>query len=240
MAGEFIHQIWLGTKDMPGWFSAYQQSWLKFFPDRKYRLWTDGNLAELLPDMVSTVAFQRSLNVGLRSDILRLELLRQHGGIYADIDFECVRPFGDLLPEDCFIYGDEGPYRPGNAIMAARKGHPFLTFYLECIARYLESCDLTKPLKHSVQQVTGPDALHRALQSWVWKWDTTYPLHDLQGNRLGVRYRDVVVMDIPVFYPYGYKDPQDRVRWQEAADAGTTLDHYPLTYAAHHWGGTWQ
>ncbi|KAI0532589.1 hypothetical protein GGR58DRAFT_489650 [Xylaria digitata] len=63
------------------------------------------------------------------SDVLRLKLLREQGGIYLDIDAFGLRPFTDLLrsPRD-IIMGHEGGNRGGlcNAIMVARKNSTFI------------------------------------------------------------------------------------------------------------------
>ncbi|KAI1824115.1 hypothetical protein F4861DRAFT_507376 [Xylaria intraflava] len=63
------------------------------------------------------------------SDILRLKLLREQGGIYLDIDAFGLRPFTDLLrsPRD-MIMGHEGGDRGGlcNAIMVARRNSAFI------------------------------------------------------------------------------------------------------------------
>jgi hypothetical protein len=42
-------------------------------------------------------AFSGATNYGEKSDILRYEILSQFGGIYVDCDFECLKPFDDLL-----------------------------------------------------------------------------------------------------------------------------------------------
>ncbi|ASW03527.1 TcdA/TcdB catalytic glycosyltransferase domain-containing protein [Paraburkholderia aromaticivorans] len=39
----------------------------------------------------------RGGNFGSASDILRIEILLQHGGIYADTDVSCVSPLGDII-----------------------------------------------------------------------------------------------------------------------------------------------
>ncbi|KAJ2968066.1 hypothetical protein NUW58_g10305 [Xylaria curta] len=63
------------------------------------------------------------------SDVLRLKLLQEEGGIYLDTDAFGLRPFTDLLrsPRD-IIMGHEGGNRAGlcNAIMVARKNSTFI------------------------------------------------------------------------------------------------------------------
>jgi hypothetical protein len=43
-----------------------------------------------------------------KSDVLRLEILRDHGGIYVDTDVLFVKPFKDLL-DNKFVLGEQGP-----------------------------------------------------------------------------------------------------------------------------------
>ena len=235
---KLIHQIWLGKKPLPDWFADYRDSWLAHFPEWKYRLWRDEDLPGLLPGMISTTAFDHDLNVALRSDVLRLELLRKYGGMYVDVDFECMKPFGHLLLDGCFSYGDEARHRPGNALMAAPRAHGFTTFFLEAIARYLEGSDLALPLKPSVQNISGPDALHRALQAWVWEWEITDQLLDGGCERIADRFRDVVVFRTDALYPYGY-DGRRKREWVAAKASGKIAETFPLAHAVHHWGGTW-
>jgi TcdA/TcdB catalytic glycosyltransferase domain len=43
---------------------------------------------------------ERGVNFGAASDILRIEILLQHGGVYVDSDVECVRPLGGILCDE--------------------------------------------------------------------------------------------------------------------------------------------
>lgn len=45
-------------------------------------------------------AFDAAKNYGEKSDILRYEILFVYGGVYADVDVECLQPF-DALAEVC-------------------------------------------------------------------------------------------------------------------------------------------
>ncbi|KXS11658.1 glycosyltransferase family 32 protein [Gonapodya prolifera JEL478] len=68
-----------------------------------------------------------------KADIVRLRALEQHGGIYLDIDALVLRPFDPLLRHD-FVMAQEGEGgRVGlaNAIMASKKGSPFVKRWLE-------------------------------------------------------------------------------------------------------------
>lgn len=89
-----IHQIWLGSK-LPIQFKKYVDSWKKFHPEWEYKLWGDKDVKDI--DLVQGDKFHQATNMGMKSDILRYEILNQFGGIYADTDFECLRSFNDLM-----------------------------------------------------------------------------------------------------------------------------------------------
>jgi mannosyltransferase OCH1-like enzyme len=236
---KYLHQIWLGKNPLPRWFPAYQETWRQHFAGWKYKLWSDADVAGMVGKFICQTPFTQGLNVGLQSDVLRLELLRQHGGLYVDVDFECLRNFADFLPGDCFAYGDELPLRPGNALLAAPAGHGFVEHMLHAVERYLQRALKSRVGLPTVQATSGPDALHRALQTWVWSWDDRKEIKGPDAALVGARYADIAVFRQEVFFPYWYEG-DSRTRWEKARKEGRTLQEYPNTFAAHHWGGTWQ
>jgi hypothetical protein len=76
-----------------------------------------------------------------QTDVLRLEILHQEGGIYLDTDVYALQSFSPLLqsPKD-LLMGHEGGNRSGigNAVIVARPGSPFIAKWL---ASYTESFD---------------------------------------------------------------------------------------------------
>ena len=94
-----IHQIWLGSK-IPQKYDRLCKTWRDCHPDWEYKLWTDADIASF--GMRNINQFNSTSNFGGKSDILRYEILYRHGGIYADTDFECIKPLDDLLYLDFF------------------------------------------------------------------------------------------------------------------------------------------
>lgn len=66
-----------------------------------------------------------------QADVMRLRILKQHGGIYLDLDTICVKPFTSLLNHD-FVIGKQGGTTQGlcNAVMLARPKARFLKKWL--------------------------------------------------------------------------------------------------------------
>ena len=67
-----------------------------------------------------------------RADVLRLQLLIEHGGVYLDLDFLVLKPLSPLLhgPKD-FVIGREGATSDGgfhglcNAVLLAKPNASF-------------------------------------------------------------------------------------------------------------------
>lgn len=121
MIPRVFHQIWLGEADFP--YAAERQTWIDLHPDWEHRLWTE---AEMPGDLELAEAANLLRQPAERADILRLELLSRHGGVYIDADFECLKPIDPLLDGvSCFLgLLDSG--RVSNAVIGCVPGHPLL------------------------------------------------------------------------------------------------------------------
>jgi hypothetical protein len=65
-----------------------------------------------------------------RADIVRLEMLKSHGGIYLDLDVVCINPFAPLLRRD-FVMGIQQNTGLCNAVILSKPNAPFLSIWLE-------------------------------------------------------------------------------------------------------------
>ncbi len=90
---KIIHQIWLGGK-LPEPYMALTKSWKRYNPDWEYVLWTDDTIKNI--DFINAEAISKTNNPGMKSDIIRYEILNKYGGLYVDTDFECIKPFEEL------------------------------------------------------------------------------------------------------------------------------------------------
>ena len=153
-----IHQIWIGSP-VPQKYLQIQKSWKEHHPDWEYRLWTDADIEGLV--LQNRQLYETSTNWGEKSDILRYEILYQFGGLYVDMDFECIRSF-ELFHHLCDFYvGLErmqdlaaSPH-VGNALIGSCAFHPILAECITLIASGQEGSIET------IQQRTGPGLLTR-------------------------------------------------------------------------------
>jgi len=157
-----VHQVWLGA-DPPAQVKEWMSSW-RDIPGWSYRLWTQDNLPRLrnqaLYDAADTFAVP-GRGHQVRSDLVRWELLHDHGGVYVDADFELLGDPERLLVGDCFAGWEVEPDAAGNggwvnmALAGAVPGHPFLQDLIGeaavNVARYAGQPGIT-----SSTSLTGP------------------------------------------------------------------------------------
>lgn len=120
-----IHLYWdQGFESAPQIVRMCVESWKRHHPGWEIRLW-DRNSAETI---VSFAEFADGLKVTPYSDILRTELLRQEGGVWADATIYCMRPLDSWLLQimaqtDFFAFDRPGPDRQiASWFLAARPG----------------------------------------------------------------------------------------------------------------------
>ena len=108
MIPRIIHQTWK-TNEIPERWRSWQQSWRDRHPDYAYRYWTDADNREFMalhyPDYLD-VYDGHKLGVH-RADMVRYFILRHFGGIYADMDFEALKPLDPLLEGKSLVFGLE-------------------------------------------------------------------------------------------------------------------------------------
>ncbi|ALG75603.1 hypothetical protein VY88_28910 [Azospirillum thiophilum] len=218
-----IHQTWK-TRDVPPEFLALQRSWTGRNPGFAYRFWTDEDIGRFVAEEHPALlpVFQGYADPIARIDLARYLILRRFGGVYADLDLECLRPVDGLLESRSFLVGQE-PEEHGRLAKAAERGLPrilcpsFLAsvpghpFWDHLLSRLVEA-------RHcpDVLDATGPFLLTRA-----------HATYEGEGR--------VTVLAPERLYPVTKDDCWsgrlfDPVFWEQATREA---------YAVHRWEGTW-
>lgn len=132
---KIIHQIWIGNRQIPSKLQDYQKTWKEQNPDWEYRLWTNEEVKNYtFVNEELKFLFDQALTLGERVDVLRYDILYQYGGIYADCDCICLKPF------DVFVYCYDffaGMFQPmfatmetavflQNCLVGAKPKHPII------------------------------------------------------------------------------------------------------------------
>jgi len=133
-----VHRIWLGSEPLPEVFHRYGETWRHHHPDWDMRLWTEADLRAF--DLGHALSKARS-NVE-RSNLLRIQVVLQFGGIYADTDIECLRSLEPLIRSATAfaVWGDRDPERRprlNNFLFGAVPGHPAIRNALDRTANVI-------------------------------------------------------------------------------------------------------
>jgi hypothetical protein len=214
MIPRLIHQTWK-TDDLPAEFRAYSATWRDRNPGWTWRFWSDRDLLEFVAACYPAyLELFRGYRQGVqRADAGRYLLLHHFGGIYADMDTECLQSLEPIASENRVILCEEPITHCSematcrgftsvlfNGVMASPAGHPFWPHLLARMADARHASD--------VLDSTGPYLLTGAALSFP--------------DKGAVRMEDA-----------NYFNPVDR--------NGNPPLHFngQKSYSIHHWAGTW-
>lgn len=206
MIPKTIHYCWFGSGPMSALNRRCIDSWRRVLPDYELVAWNEDN-ADLDSDYG-----RATLARGLWSkvaNLVRLDVLHRHGGLYFDTDVEVVRRFDELLSLGCFLGFQQREADVdwvNNAVIGARPGHPFLAHCLSAL--------------HAVHAQTGHIPRGPELFTSVLRRAglVRYGRQVLHG---------VTLMPCESFYPFPWTG-------RYTPECVT-----PDTYCVHHWEGTW-
>ena len=129
MISKIIHYCWFGHGEKPELAKKCIASWCKFCPDFEIREWNEDNCDYLaMPFMAEAYAAKKYAFV---SDVMRLVVLEQYGGVYFDTDVEVLRDISPLLDDEGFIGFENEQFVNSGQVMAAVPHQPVVQAMIE-------------------------------------------------------------------------------------------------------------
>lgn len=99
-----IHYCWFGGKELPALAQKCIASWRKYCPQWEIHCWNESNFDF---DRYPFAAYcLKNRKWAFLSDIVRLAVIYEQGGVYLDTDVELLRPLDSLCEHEAF-YGFE-------------------------------------------------------------------------------------------------------------------------------------
>ena len=129
MIPKIIHYCWFGRREKPELAKKCIASWKKFCPDFEIREWNEDNCDYLaMPFMAEAYAARKYAFV---SDVMRLAVLEQYGGVYFDTDVEVLRDISLLLGDEGFIGFENEQFVNSGQVMATVPHQPVVQAMIE-------------------------------------------------------------------------------------------------------------
>ena len=180
---KIIHQIWVNENELPEIFRGLTETWKENHPNWEYRLWDEKAIHDLItthfPELLS---YYEALKYDIqRWHLARYLILLHWGGLYVDIDSECLAPIDLLLSNSSCCMGMEpeaGTMRynkqrvVGNAFMASVPGHPYLKAVIEDIKTNFHKQFSPMPF-YQIMESTGPFVTARVYSTYNEKEEIT-------------------------------------------------------------------
>lgn len=251
-----ILQTWKSRTDIPANFQYWSQTWKAMNPDYEYILWDDADnrafIAEHFAWFLPTFdAYPKNIN---RADAVRYFFLYYYGGIYADMDFECLKPMDSLIaanPSASVILGKMSSNTKRvfhttnsipNALMISAPRDPFWIFVIQQLIQ--SSSDIV------VESATGPAMLYKAIRMYNTNCESRNSLswyNSLLNQMEGLPPTEdgnLIIVAPQYLYPLSWVDNQPARRSALNNADYTSLTsiskkNYPEAYAVTYWTHTW-
>ena len=128
MIPKVIHYCWFGGNPLQESTKRYIESWKKFCPDYEIKEWNESNFDVHCNDFISEA--YKAKRWAYVSDVARMYILVNNGGVYFDTDVEVLKPIDSLLEYEAFT-AFESKFQIGMGILGCVKGQPMFAELLK-------------------------------------------------------------------------------------------------------------
>jgi mannosyltransferase OCH1-like enzyme len=216
-----IHQTWKTKSGLSDRHASWRSSFQEVNPRFSHPLYDDAdNLALVAEKAISLLpAYQAFPQEIYRVDMVRTLYLFFFGGFYADLDFQCLRPFDKYCAMPHLLFGRMGTFSEQenfeheipNALMGSPPFDAFWLFYLSRILKAQAAMEAGGEAR--VEHVTGPVVLRRAIldyvghpesaqrevEAFLLRYPIAFPLEKLTAHRPRI-------LPAHVWYPINWAD----------------------------------
>jgi lipopolysaccharide biosynthesis glycosyltransferase len=123
---KILHGFWFGKNKMPQKMQDYLFTWKEKCPDYEIKIWDESTYD--VNKYEYTKQAYKAKKYSFVSDVAKLEILLQYGGIALDLDIEILQNFDDFLYHRCFT-GYQENYMV-TAVLGSEPNHPYIKYLL--------------------------------------------------------------------------------------------------------------
>jgi mannosyltransferase OCH1-like enzyme len=242
MTSRSIFQTWKSKIIDSPKLKQWQQSWIKNNINFAYVLWDDNDNRKFIVDYFPLFlhiynSYDREIK---RADVIRYFYLYKYGGIYADLDFECLKPFEPILKEMDdnkidIIFGSLSEMEPQynlhnipNALMISKAGCDFWKLVIGALSNI---CIDTFP-----ELNTGPIFLKTCILYYTNKVNISINLYKkniFEGVDCDFTSK-IFIASPELFYPINWNNKTHTISLGE-----DVKNIFPTSYAITYWMHSW-
>lgn len=267
---KLIHQSWV-DEDLPAKFLSWRRSWRIKNPEWSYVLWTDDDNRELITRFFPWFLdnYEALPAPIMKADVCRNFYMLAFGGIYADLDTECLRPLeylfngtsadsGRLSTDDAHAFfgrmgTDEGfKHSLPNAWFASQPGHPI---WVLPVIQLLDRFGKVDHEKWAAEDATGPIALFRTINQYKTQFNgSSGSISEFVRRRpekfdgvleyLTKREHTIHIFDREVIFPVNWAQRKDAINAICMAngkrfDSNLCKQHVMGSFMVTYWSHSW-
>lgn len=129
MIPKVIHYCWFGNNNKPDLVKRCIESWKAYLPEYEIKEWNESNF-----DVNCCIYVKQAYEAkkwAFVSDVARLWIIYNEGGIYLDTDVELFNNLDEFLKYSCWFASDDIRYINTGLGFGAEKGHYLIKEILE-------------------------------------------------------------------------------------------------------------
>jgi hypothetical protein len=256
-----IFQTWKSKISIPFNYAHWSESFRRINPDFEYFLWDDfdnrGFIKEYYPWFLPVYdAYPREI---YRADAVRYFFLYQFGGLYVDMDTECLKPLAPFFRSGDVWLGRMGTdpdfaHSVPNAIMASRPRQEFWLLAIHFLVENARAQDGPDGMiARGPEVLTGPILLKTAYDTYVASERST-----VQAMIRGIAARlpenlqpqakvsEIVLLDPDIWYPIDWSNVIHFRLLSEITSSQLMLGHaakqwlFPTASLVTYWTHSWK
>lgn len=124
-----IHYFWFGGNEKPKSVKKCINSWKKYCPDYEIIEWNESNFDVHCMPFVEQA--HEAKKYAFVSDVARLIVVYEQGGIYMDTDVEVIKPLDDLLKNKAYMSFENNEYVNSGQGFGSEAGIQFFNEHID-------------------------------------------------------------------------------------------------------------
>lgn len=172
-----IHQVYEDPAGPSHALLDISKSWKEHHPTWEYRFWARDEINTFLETCFpELIIFYKALPFNVqRWDFIRYLILYKYGGLYVDMDYECLEPIESIISDSgcCLglepynhVYKYNREYIVGNAFMSSTPDHPFFKLIIEDIKNSKLTLESFKEKAYYILNTTGPFMMSKVYENY--------------------------------------------------------------------------